>query len=130
MDAKVFTEFNEERRSAERTPAHLDSVIRDGDAGAGEVVIHDISSTGFLLSTGADLGLGMVIGLGLPGVGIVRAFLVRREREMFGGKFVEPITPAEIRRALAGDPIVWGRFPSFQRPGTMLPWEEEYGSAI
>lgn len=129
MDAKLFTDVEVERRSAERTPACLESVMRDGAATAVAVVIHDISATGFLLSTRADLGLGMVIGLGLPGVGIVRAFLIRRERELVGGKFVTPITPAEVRTAIRDDPVVWASFPTFQRPGAMLPWETEHGAA-
>jgi hypothetical protein len=73
-------------------------------SGTADVLILDISTTGLLLETAADLTKGETIELDVPeGVGI-RAVVKWTSGKLFGCQFREPISNASVSRALLRSP--------------------------
>ena len=92
-----------ERRRAERR------VISFGfDAGRSQssarILILDISRTGALLQTSADLGVGEIIDFDIPEAGLVKAVIVRRTADNFGVEFMTPVSSAVVSAVLLASP--------------------------
>jgi hypothetical protein len=62
-----------ERRLAKRVPLNLATRIRHSGLEHGNMVIHDLSFTGFKGKTDVDLAKGAMISVSLPNIGLVRA---------------------------------------------------------
>lgn len=103
----------EDDRSAERYSVLLDGTLRNPQAEPQDVVIDDLSATGFRTATACGLAVGDVITLGIFGVGLRTARVQRADEGHYGCQFVVPLTAEEIASALAGlappDPV---RFPA------------------
>ncbi|MBI0477206.1 PilZ domain-containing protein [Sphingomonas sp. MA1305] len=103
----------EDDRSAERYPVLLDGTLRNPQAEPQDVVIDDLSATGFRTATARGLAVGDTITLGIFGVGLRTARVQRASDGHYGCQFVAPLTAEELASALAGlappDPI---RFPA------------------
>lgn len=89
-------------RSAERHSVSLDGTLRDSGSIPHDVVIQDLSATGFRIPTGANLKFSDLISLGLPGVGKRAARVVWEADERCGCTFLDPLTENELHAALAG----------------------------
>lgn len=98
----VTAALYEDVRLAERHSVSLDGTMRDTDRTPHDVVIEDLSLTGFRVPTGANLNLTDLISLGLPGVGKRPARVIWKAGERCGCTFLDPLTDAELRAALAG----------------------------
>lgn len=110
-------------RSAERHAVSLDGTVRDPDRTPHDVVIEDLSSTGFRIPAGAGLKFDDLISLGLPGAGRRAARVVWQAGERCGCTFLEPMTEDQLRAALAGpvlQPVSIGT-PSPRPPATPEP---------
>ena len=91
------------RRSSPRRQLSLGAVLPDtGD----EVVIHDLSTTGILIKTGADLVTFEQLQLDLPEAGPVVATVIWRSGEYFGCEFHQPLPQAAISAALLRSPFL------------------------
>ncbi|MGR6331244.1 PilZ domain-containing protein [Sphingomonas sp. XXL09] len=103
----------EDDRSAERYPVLLDGTLRNPQAEPQDVVIDDLSATGFRTATARGLAVGDTITLGIFGVGLRTARVQRADDGHYGCQFVVPLTAEELASALAGlappEPI---RFPA------------------
>lgn len=99
----------EDDRSAERFPVLLDGTLRNPQAEPQDVVIDDLSATGFRTATARGLVVGDIITLGIFGVGLRTARVQRADDGHYGCRFVAPLTAEELASALAGlvppDPI-------------------------
>ena len=90
------------RRSAPRRELSLGMVLPEtGD----EVVIHDLSATGMLIETGADLATFEQLQLDLPEVGKTVATVIWNSSRYFGCEFHKPIPKAAISAALLQSPF-------------------------
>lgn len=86
-----------ERRGAPRLAMTLGSEL--GPCGS-SVKIRDLSSTGLLFETSADLAIGETIEVHLPEIGAARARVARSDGQLFGCQFEQPIPRAAVSAAL------------------------------
>ncbi len=75
-----------------------------------DVVIEDLSSTGFRMRTHADLDLQETVTIGIPGIGQRAALIVRCSEGGFGCEFVEPIDPHLVFAPSTAQPVVTAQF--------------------
>ena len=104
--------YNDDRL-AERYPVTLDGTLRNPQAEPQDVVIDDLSVTGFRTASAYGLAVGDVITLGVFGVGLRNARVRRESGGNYGCQFLQPLSVAELNVALAGltspDPVVLHR---------------------
>lgn len=90
------------RRSAPRRQLSLGSTLPEtGD----DALILDLSSTGILIETKADLATFEQLQLTLPEIGQVVATVIWNSGQYFGCEFLEPIPQAVISAALLRSPF-------------------------
>jgi len=90
------------RRGSPRLKLRLDSSL----SGSGtEVVIHDLSSDGILVETGASLRKGARLEVHLPEVGATQAKVVWNSGEYYGCQFDTPIPTGALSAALLRSPF-------------------------
>ena len=89
-------------RLAERYPVMLDGTLRNSEAEPHDVIIDDLSASGF--RTGIPMGLvvGDVITLGIFGVGLRPARVLRDSDGYYGCQFFKPLSDEELAAALCG----------------------------
>jgi hypothetical protein len=88
-------------RGSKRFRVEFDATLRDPLHAPLDVVVEDLSASGFRVLTPADLAVGVEIGLGLAGIGTHRARVVRHENGAYGCEFVTPLTSAALDIALS-----------------------------
>lgn len=106
--ALVAKLYNDDRL-AERYAVRLDGTLRNTNAVPQDVVIDDLSATGFRTTSATGLSINDVITLGIFGVGLRSAQVSRESDDSYGCQFLEPLTAQELSFALQGitppDPI-------------------------
>lgn len=95
---------------AERVAIERPSTLRDHLRQPIDVVINDLSSTGFLLSTELNLKIGSTVSIGLPGLGSHQARVQRSDGKRYGCTFLTPITDAEVKTASVANTLVHAAF--------------------
>ena len=101
------------RRAAPRRRLSLGSVLA---ASGDEAVIHDISASGMLVETNADLATFEQLHLDLPEAGKVVATVMWNSGKYYGCEFHKPIPQSAISAALLKSP--------FDQNGTSLGPDE------
>lgn len=95
--ARLETLAADERRSQKRRRLHLEAALAtSGD----EVLIHDISVTGVLLETDAQLEAFESLQFDLPEIGATQAVVIWNSGRYFGCEFTNAISKAAISAAL------------------------------
>ncbi len=89
-------------RLAERHAVTLDGTLRDAQAEPHDVVIDDLSATGFRTAAIAGVAVGDVITLGIFGIGLRSAAVLRESDRHYGCQFFVPLNASELAFALAG----------------------------
>lgn len=93
---------SQNRRSAPRRQLSLGAVLPDtGD----EAVIHDLSTTGILIQTEADLATFEQLQLDLPEAGPIVATVIWSSGHYFGCEFHQPLSQAAVSAALLRSPF-------------------------
>ena len=92
------------RRSAARRTLRLQAVGTTTSQSAAQVTIHDLSLTGLLIETSADLAAGERIDVEVPEAGMAEAKVVWSSGRFFGCKFKRPIPPAALSSAILRSP--------------------------
>ena len=90
------------RRAAARRQLSLGATLPETGE---EAVIHDLSATGILIETKADLATFEQLHLDLPEVGATVATVMWNSGQYFGCEFHQPIPQAAISAALLRNPI-------------------------
>jgi len=80
-------------------------------AGSFEVVVHELSATGFLIQSNQPLDIGAPIDLDVPGIGVATGRVVWGSERFFGGDFLLPVSEQACSAALTQSRIVAGDFP-------------------
>lgn len=93
-------EDGRDRRTAIRRKLWLGSTLDESGA---QVLIHDLSSTGLLIETSADL-TGTTLEVDIPEAGTSQATIVWRSGRFFGCQFKHPIPLAAVSAALLRSP--------------------------
>jgi hypothetical protein len=104
MSVAATLEYNQdaENRSAPRQRLHLGSVL----AGSGEeVLIHDLSASGFMIETSAVLSAGAMLQVELPERGPTAAWVVWRKDRFYGCEFVSRMSAAVLSAAMLRNPF-------------------------
>jgi hypothetical protein len=70
------------------------------------VLIHNLSTTGLLIETAADLSLGEVFEVEIPHAGATPTIVIWRSDRLFGCEFATPVGNAAISAALLRTPAV------------------------
>lgn len=81
---------------ADRLSVELDATLRDAQARPIAVEIEDISTTGFLMQTSTVLAVDEEITIGIAGLGMRPARVVRQQDAYYGCLFLEPVAQAAI----------------------------------
>jgi PilZ domain len=106
----ILAELHPQRRTSERRAAlrrTLQLTVR-GETPAGgsaQVLIHDISVTGILLETSADLLIGETIEVDVPDGGPTTAIVMWNSGRFFGCQFHGRISPAAVSAAVLRSPF-------------------------
>jgi hypothetical protein len=95
-----ITELRADRRGARRRRLALGTSLQSGD----QVTIHDISATGMLIETAADLAAFDRIEVQLPEVGATSALVIWNSGRFFGCEFDEPVSRGTLSAALLRSP--------------------------
>lgn len=89
-------------RDAERHAVMIDGTLRNARAEPQDVVIDDLSATGFRTKFASGLAVGDVVTLGLYGAGLRSARVMRESEGRFACQFFVALTGNELAFALAG----------------------------
>lgn len=99
----------QDMRDAERHAVVIDGTLRNTRSEPQDVVIEDLSATGFRTKSAAGLAVGDVVTLGLYGAGLRSARVMRESDGRFACQFFVDLADSELAFALAGltapDPI-------------------------
>ncbi|MES1973777.1 MAG: PilZ domain-containing protein [Pseudomonadota bacterium] len=98
--ARVYRSRPDERRGAQRYPAEVDATLRVVDDVPLDVLIYDLSMTGFRMETAEPLDPGTMIWVGIAGTRVNAAVVARRGPTGYGCEFVSPITFYQLSEAL------------------------------
>lgn len=136
----IVAHLYRDARWATRHKVEIEATLRDPEWSPFDAVVEDLSSAGFRIDVVAELPLDAEIGLGIAGIGLRDARIVRRTESGYGCEFVQPLTVAELDRALRSRPaepsalpfgavatIVEERYPMGRRvaiiaAGALLSW--------
>jgi hypothetical protein len=88
-------------RGADRFRVDFDATLRDPESLPLDVVVEDLSASGFRVVTNVDLPVGVEVGLGLSGIGTHRARVIWHDRGAYGCELVMPLTSMELNTALS-----------------------------
>jgi hypothetical protein len=109
----------DDTRGAERQRVALDSTLRNADAEPFDVMVEDLSATGFRVPAVADLMIGDMVTIGISGIGLRRAVVVRASDDKYGCQFLQPIDASAMTAAMDGvinRPITFPRGRSIDIP--------------
>lgn len=86
------------------------ATLRDGSQKPLDVVVHNISSTGCLVSTDAELPDDMLVTIGIAGLGTRPARVARQSETLYGLAFLELANESDLLPARDAQTLVDGVF--------------------
>jgi hypothetical protein len=89
-----------ERRSSHRRKLFLETEGSGAVEEAGQVVIHDLSTEGFLMESSAAIAVGDRLEVAVPEAGSAEATAVWKSGRYCGCKFSQPISTAAVSAAV------------------------------
>lgn len=94
-------------RWADRHSVEIDATLRDPAWSPVDVIVEDLSDSGFRVLAATELPIGAEIGLGLSGVGLRPARVVRHAGNpyVYGCEFLSPLTKVELQAAIEATPL-------------------------
>lgn len=98
-------------RTAERFTVELDATVRNAAARPYDVVVEDLSATGFRMAGGPVMGIGDPVLIGFAGIGVQAARLTRVHDDSYGCEFLQPLRPTDLSTALRAVPTTPIAFP-------------------
>ena len=104
--ARVYRSDPDERRAAVRYPIEVGATLRASDGQPLDVLVYDLSMTGFRIETPEALDLDAPIWIGIAGTRVNAAIVARRGPNGYGCEFVAPITYYQLTEALNPGQIV------------------------
>jgi hypothetical protein len=113
LPAKLFLD----QRDAERLPLVVGATLRDIERRPYDVRIDDLSQTGCHVTTLLGLPLQEVVTVGIPGIGMHEARLIRETAGGYGCEFIRNLAAADVQKALRANVVVPTLTPAFQDRG-------------
>jgi hypothetical protein len=109
LAAALFVEPSGDRRVADRLSVSSPATARKQDAPI-DVMVRDLSRGGCLIETNTTLSEGAMIRLGISGVRVREAEVVRLTDDGYGCRFLKPLSEAEVELAGRVDNVARGHF--------------------
>ena len=100
----------EEDRNAERFRLQLHARGSQADAASADVIVQDLSATGFLIESDFAFAAGESLSVEIPGAGAVEATLIWNSGRYFGGEFARALSPAALKSALSKSKVIGPSF--------------------
>lgn len=110
-------------RSAERFSVEFDATVRNAAARPYDVVVEDLSASGFRIAGGPAMVVGDAISIGFAGIGMQPARLTWMHANSYGCEFIRALSPAELSAALNAAPVTPIAFPM---PASLVDAPEPY----
>ena len=104
--ARVYRSDPDERRGAVRYPIEVGATLRRAEGEPIDVLIYDLSLTGFRMETPEALDLDEPVWIGIAGTRVNAALVARRGPTGYGCEFATPITLGQLKSALSPARIV------------------------
>ncbi len=95
-----------DQRGAVRFPVGDESTLRGADGQPIDVVVDNLSRTGFLFIADAEIPAGSLVALGLSGAGAREAQVVWRDGSRHGCEFLMPLPQSAMAKAFKGQDAV------------------------
>jgi hypothetical protein len=108
LTAKLYRE--DDNRAAERHEVHLDATLRGQDQRPLDVVVDQLSVTGFRMSCADYLPIGASVSLGIAGIGRQSAQVVRRAGDRYGCRFDVPLASHPLALQASPSTVVAAAF--------------------
>lgn len=100
----IVAQLYRDARWAARRKVEIEATLRDPDWSPADAVVEDLSASGFRVVVAADLAEGAEVSLGIAGIGLRHARVVRRTEDGYGCEFLIPLTEAQVQAALQARP--------------------------
>ncbi len=110
LNAKLKPIESSDERAAPRYRLLLQASAGTPETGVNDIVIHDLSATGFLIECQEALATGAELGLDLPGASLVTGDIVWSSGNFYGGEFRAPLTADILAQARSSSPVLWPDF--------------------
>jgi hypothetical protein len=104
--ARIYRADPDERRRAPRYPVEADATLRAPDGRPLDVLIYELSMTGFRMETPERLDPDATFSIGIAGIRVDATVASRRGPTGYGCEFVAPITFYQLTEALEAVPSV------------------------
>lgn len=108
----ILAKLINDTRSAERYAVELDATVRNATARPYDVVIEDLSATGFRMVGGPYMDIGAPVSIGFAGIGVQPALVTRIHEDSYGCEFTKPLSVADLSAALTAAPSAPIAFPT------------------
>ncbi|MDB5714298.1 MAG: type pilus assembly PilZ [Sphingomonadales bacterium] len=105
MLATVRIIDSSDRRQGPRIAVESCSTLR-ADTRPVDVLMTDLSETGFAIESVLPLEIGAEVSIGLPGYGAFEAWVVRKDGDTVGCAFSQPLDAHIVRSAFAGTNVM------------------------
>lgn len=125
--AQVIILSDDDRRGASRRPLGAPATLRDTARTPLDAQLVDMSETGCLIRMDGNLAIGTGISVGVVGLPVTEATIVRRSGQVYGCAFVRPLPIGSVSGAGLGSNVVSGAFPA---PLTMADMDQPTPSAV
>lgn len=99
----------------DRLTIRVDRRIRASQAGKTGPTVRNLSASGFWIATDLDIAIGASVSLGLSGIGVADAIVMRRQHNCYECIFLVPLKRSQLIAGLAGSYISRPDFASFGR---------------
>ena len=108
-------------RKAPRFPVEFEAVIRKQGGGRLTVLVYDLSTHGFRIAPHADLPVGSLIWIKVPGLESLAARVAWGDYEWAGCEFTTPLHPAVLDRLVQAQRYAPSRCPLRVDPASARP---------
>jgi hypothetical protein len=114
VTAKLYREHDE--RIADRQSVHLGATLRRDDQRPVDILVDDLSATGFRMACAEPMAIDATVSVGIAGLGRHTARIVRRDGEHYGCRFVVPLAIDAVDVAAPTQTIVHAEFGTLAAP--------------
>lgn len=106
------------------------ATLRDASHKPIDVTVDNVSTTGCLVSTEADLPDNALVTIGIAGLGLRSARVARKDALRYGLAFLETANPAKVHAAAEADTLASGAFAPLPFPPVQSPFtpDERFSS--
>ena len=122
--AEPYVPNDDRRNGSDRVAIGQPSTIRTDNFAPRDIVVEDLSSSGFLFRSDDHLAVGTCFHIGLSGGGMTQARVVRAQNGQYGCEFDVPLTEQQLTLAFTAQSVVPGTFAAYHT-APLVPYRED-----